>query len=68
MFEEMIPGDVERILDTPSPRCGASRAANGLQADRGIHPLLRRINERLQRRGRPRMPFWLAVLANKPGL
>lgn len=30
---------------------------------RSLHPVLRRVNQRLQPRGRPRMPFWLAVLA-----
>lgn len=32
---------------------------------RGIHPVLRSVNERLQRGSRPRMPFWLAVLAQR---
>lgn len=33
-------------------------------ASRAIHPALRRINQRLQPRRAPRMPFWVAVLAD----
>jgi SAM-dependent methyltransferase len=44
-------------------RCGNT----DFTANRGIHPALRRITTRLQPRSRPRMPFWLAVLAdNQP--
>ena len=44
-------------------RCGNT----DFTANRGIHPVLRRINERLQPRSRPRMPFWLAILAARRG-
>ena len=44
-------------------RCGNT----DFTANRGIHPVLRRINERLQPRSRPRMPFWLAILAARLG-